>query len=145
LIKIIRPSKSGYITFGCIAGVPMIIGIVAAFKSISALWIVGICLLGMITAWMWISTYEIRISDKEIIFKSFFGGTRSMKITEVDNAKITRFSYQTQKEILGPPNQLRVFPHFVAGLQAISINAKVFSRKDLKYLVEFLKKKETGV
>jgi hypothetical protein len=136
-MKIIKPGSSGYVTFGCIAGIPMLIGIIAAFKSISALWIIAICVLGMICAWIWIAGYEIRINEGEVVFKSLLGGLRSIKIADIKEAKISAFSCEKQKEIFGPPIQLRITPRSET-FQSISIDAKVFKRKDLNAVVDLL-------
>lgn len=139
--KIFRPARSSYVLFAVVCGLPTLVFVVAclAYSDLHKLQLFeawAIPGLGYLFAWLYIRSNEIRIEEDRIVFRSLFGGTRSMLLSHISHIAITEFVYETWREKNGPPIKLRVYPASGSGSSQISINARLFRGEDLEYILE---------
>jgi hypothetical protein len=119
----------------------MVIGIFVYFQRMdpSVLWVDLLFVLLIMLAWAWVGGHRITIAETAVTFRSPLSGIRTISIADIDDARIASFSPSNLSEALGPPVRLWLYPTDGSGIKPISINAKLFSREDLKEIISLAK------
>lgn len=128
--------KFSYIVWGCLLGSMVILWIFASIKTIEALpglyWSLGIFLF----LYVWLFMFKLTISDKEICYRTLFGGLKTISRDSIYDYEQVFFKNMTLADRFKPP--LRLIIKSKKNNQILEINMKVFSHKDLKQLKRML-------
>jgi hypothetical protein len=133
--KVMRPSISGYVVFGIIAGVP---GIVLGYRCIvtghdCVVFLAD--LFALMFAMIWIWSHEVVIDDNILTSRDLFHGHQSVQRDHI--RKVTFSSgIRTFEDRFRP--WLRIEIQTTEGGRPIIINRKIFKIEDLKFLREYL-------
>jgi hypothetical protein len=92
----------------------------------------------IVLAFLWVSRFQILVSDSQLSYRTLFGGTRSLQLSQIVSAR-TEIS---PGRLLGPFYRLIITPK--DGTPLIVINMKIFSRNDLQELFAILHGKVAG-
>jgi hypothetical protein len=92
----------------------------------------------ILLAFLWISRFEILVSDSQLSYRTLFGGTRSLQLSQIESAR-TEIALG---RLLGPLYRLIITPE--DGTTVVVINMKIFSRNDLQKLFAILHSKVAG-
>ena len=131
--------RSTYITFGIITGFPLTGYLLLPVFGRPFLWEpVGIFLFAFVFAMAWIRSFKITLYDDHISYKTLFSVTTSLNYSEVAKAKIDSGG----QDKFGPVVKLVVRPTSSSKKQSLVINAKVFSREDLREILSVLNQKD---
>lgn len=135
-----RASLSTYLVFSSILAPLFVLVAIATIKSPQS-WSV-VVIVGLVAAGcgVWIRSFRLVVSDETLVYRSLFGGTRSIQLSEIGKAETKLAS----SDALGPFMQLRIIPKHGLRRRPIVVNMKVFSRNDLRALFEILGPKMTG-
>jgi hypothetical protein len=81
----------------------------------------------------WIATFKLELDSGMLLYRTLFGGTKGIALADIRKAKIEIGT----KDSFGPMFRLEIFRHERAA-KPIVVNMKVFSLKDLNYLLDVL-------
>lgn len=131
--------RSTYITFGIITGVPLSgYLLLPVFGRPFALEPVGIFLFAFVFAMAWIRSFKVTLYDDHISYRTLFSATALLDYSDVAKAKIET---DTQDKF-GPGVKLVVRPVSSSRRHPLVINAKVFSREDLREILSVLNQQD---
>jgi hypothetical protein len=82
----------------------------------------------------WIASFQLKIDDHALEYRSLFGGRKSIALLEIAKAEVKT----GPENSFGPFYRLTIYPQHELRLRPIVINLKVFSREDLKQLYKIL-------
>ncbi|MBS1134163.1 MAG: hypothetical protein H6R02_1304 [Burkholderiaceae bacterium] len=123
----IRADPRTYIAFSVMAGVPLMLATWAAATTAMGWLPVLIPLSVLVFAFVWVRSFEIRLSNKLIQYKTLTSGPVELLLKHVSHCSIET-SYRSP---WGPTRRLVIHPRPGSGANAIVINAKIFRRGDL--------------
>jgi len=87
---------------------------------------------------VWLSRFRVSMSGEVLSHRSLFGGTRSLRFTEIQSAEINAdIEFKTQ-ERLAPLFKLILWPEPITGKKPLIINMKVFGKRDLTRVLDLL-------
>ena len=127
-----KACASTYAVFSVMFGLLVMLGIAVAIKS-PGTWQVAAIPGGMLVAFLlWARAFRLTIAGEVLSYRSLFGGTRSIRLADVETAetKLAPLKY--------PVTQLIVTPKAATGQPPIIINMKVFSKQDLHRVFDVL-------
>lgn len=136
----IKASSSAYIVFICILGVPLIINLFAALQN-EMLLVPVVLLLGLIIfAILWVKGHRIKIYQDKVEYCSFLMPVKSLKFCEIKSLNL-EFGISRFSDVFLPPVRFVLVPKSMVNSKRIIINTKVFNRKNLVFVENFIKEK----
>jgi hypothetical protein len=141
-----RAARSTYLVFGVIStiicGAPIAITVDnwlhRRFELPSDAAILFFFTIAFLLAFIWVRRFQILVSDNELSYRTLFGGTRKIPLSEVESAE----TILSVGNLFGPVYRLVIKSKHAA--QPIVINMKIFSRIDLQNLLTILAGKVVG-
>jgi hypothetical protein len=104
--------------------------------------VAGLCACILALSFVWISRFQIILSDESICYRTLFGGTRSLGLSDIERADIEvgmdELTYRDQLFRLRPMVRLVIKPYPSSGKSPMDINLKIFSRRDIDRVLDFL-------
>jgi len=82
---------------------------------------------------VWIGAFKLELDYPVLRYRSLFGGTKEIALSDIRKAKIEIGT----KDSFGPMFRLEIYRQ-ERGAKPIVVNMKVFSLKDLNYLMDVL-------
>ena len=82
----------------------------------------------------WLGFFRISLVGETLFYRSLWGGTKSLKLSEIKSAEIKIAT----NEKFGPLYRLILWPEPYTGQKPIVVNMKVFGRADLSRVIHFL-------
>ena len=132
---VFRACRSAYVLIGGFWFVLFLWSLYLAFHSSFSQWqasiATGVVLLFLL---VWLRTFEIRILDGVFCYRSLFGGTRVLKLEEIESAEI-RIDLKSR---VGPVYKLILWPLPTTSSKQIVVNMKVFGKEDLHRVFDIL-------
>jgi hypothetical protein len=92
----------------------------------------------IVLVFLWVSRFRILVSDSQLSYRTLFGGTRSLQLSQIVSARTEIGAGRS----LGPFYRLIITPK--DGTSPMVINMKIFSRTDLQKLFAILHDKVAG-
>jgi hypothetical protein len=135
-----RAAASTYVVFTAIFAVLDIPAILTARSDPGAFEIAVAVSTTYLFVLTWIWRFQIILTSQTLAYKSLFGGVRRLDVAEIQKIK-TQIDF---KRKLGPFYRLLIFSGRSDKEEPLVINMKVFERRDIQRLVEFLKGKAEG-
>jgi len=137
----LRASFVPYVVFVLIWGTLLVMWSIAAFSgTIAGTWkaiAISSCALGF--AVLLLSRFQIVLADDSISYRTLFGGTRVLKLSEIERAQFNSGPQSYWDRFgLEPLDRLVVQPHSITGKAVLIINGRVFSNSDIKRVIHFL-------
>jgi hypothetical protein len=128
-----RSSPSTYIVFLSMCGALAGLGFAAGLRrhDWAGFWV---SLVPLFFSIAWIASFQLKIDDHALEYRSLFGGRKSIALLEIAKAEVKTGAEKS----FGPFYRVTIYPRQGLRLQPIVINLKVFSREDLKQLYESL-------
>jgi hypothetical protein len=136
---VIRACAFTYVVFGLMFGVTLVLGIASLLRGPGLLGAVALNLLLLILSFVWIASFKFVVTNRSISYRTLFTGTRSFALSEIEKCGLAigdetyweRFKFK-------PPIRLVIQPRQATGKKPISVNLKVFSKRDVLWLIEVL-------
>ncbi|WP_190303177.1 hypothetical protein [Methylomonas rhizoryzae] len=131
-IKLIKPAKASYVVFAVIWAIPGLLGLAVAIKQgnwlFPGLWI---GLLGEFFSFLIIRRFRILVTKDKLIYRRIVGSNQ-VRLSAICKMELKSPDYTHR---LGPTMGLYVY---TAGNSepAFVINAKLFSWKDIRFLLD---------
>ncbi len=141
-MKTIRPDSKTYMIFSIMITLPILIGIIAGIENPSANFGIIVYLLTVAIIWLYFVYGTIVIYDDHIEFRTLYS-RKAMKFSDVKNAKIHSFVDDSYFDRLKPPIKLWIYPKPESGKKPIWINAKIFKKEDLSYVLDLVNERKT--
>jgi hypothetical protein len=136
----LRACASTYLVFCLIWAVPLFLSLAATFKNPTA-WIGDvICLIGLAISFIWIAFYKLELTGDVILYRTLFGGSVSLALSEIERVGITA-GYNNYSDRFKAPVRLVLKSKRTSGRPSIEVNVKVFCKPDLLALLEVLNSK----
>lgn len=130
-----QASRSAFVTWGLIWGVPLSLGIAASFRNSSAIGLPIIAFLALLLTYVWLAAYRLQITPDEIAYRSLLKGTVRIKRVNIQGGKV-RIGHKSIKDVLKPFVRLEI----KSDLEPLSINLKVFSQRDREAIAKAIEK-----
>ena len=134
----IRAAGSAYVVSGVIVGLPLFGYLLLPVLGKPLLW-EPICILlcAAMLALVWLRSFKVTLHDGKVAYKTLFSTTSYLEYSEIATAKIES-SVSTGEGRYGATVRLVVQPVPSSGKKPLIINAKVFSREDIRHLLSKL-------
>ncbi len=137
----IRASRSAYVTFSIIIGLPLIGYLLLPFLGKPLLWEpISILLSAAVLLLIWLRSFQVTLDDSKIAYKTLFSARSYLDYSDIVTAKIES-GVSPGKDRNGATVRLVVQPSPTSGKQPLIINAKVFSREDIRLILSTLNRK----
>lgn len=130
-------STASLIVIEIIIGVLFLLCIVAALKQFTMLIPAFFCLGIGAFFFLWWKSFKIEIVGDTLLYSSFFGGTKTLPLEEVEKATIEIGSVKYMDRFK-PPIRLVIKPMKDSSYKTININLKVFRESDISELIKLL-------
>ena len=127
-MRTFRACVSSYVVFTVICGIPLVISVLAAGKSRSALPLVGIVISAFLFSLFWLSRLRLDFSGQRVGYASLFKPYRSIQRDAVANA-----GFASDTSSYESPFTFVV--RTITG-EELRIDTKVFGREALQHLLE---------
>ncbi|PWT83549.1 MAG: hypothetical protein C5B58_06380 [Acidobacteria bacterium] len=142
-----RAARSTYVVFTLLPSVPQFIWIwVAITKPLPPLELVkvfGLFVSYFAFIYFFISRFLVSIVQDAVTYRSLFSGTRTLRLEEIDKAKIKIGEYK-RGEGFKPFYRLELIPRADSGKKPIVVNLKVFSLADVRQILAIVDSKIVG-
>jgi hypothetical protein len=102
--------------------------------------IMGIFLCYFALVYTWLSRFRVQITHDALSYRSLFSGTRVLRMEEIEVANVVVGKYGPG-EAFKPYFRLELMPRQGVSRPPITINLKVFSRNDMRRILESVKTK----
>lgn len=135
----IRASWRPYVVFTLLFAPLLMLWLVVCFgRSFWVAWQpLGIIGGGLALVWLWLGRFQIVLSDDILSYRTLFGGTRSIPLSEIERAEIEA-GWSTYWDRFRPMVRLAIIPHASSENRPLDINVKVFCRQDIDRVLDFL-------
>ena len=126
---------STYLVMGSFWTLMFALVLASALQGAGGAWLM-VGLLGsiLVLILLWVGFFRISLIGETLFYRSLWGGTRSLQLSEIKSAEIKIDT----NEKFGPPYRLILWPEPSTGKKPIVVNMKVFSRTDLTRVFDFL-------
>lgn len=139
---VFRACLSSYVTFGIIAGAPLLAYLLLPLFGKPMLWQpIAILSVAFLIIFIWLRSFKIMLYDDQITYKTLFSTASSLNYSDVVQAKVES-GIGNGLNRNGPTVRLVVHPLLSSRESPLIINAKVFSREDIKKILTILNRKE---
>ncbi len=124
-----RADTATYIVFGLMIGVLLILSVLAFIKDASFWKLIAILLFIMAFCFLWISSYRIDLSDKELSYKVFLRRAKVILLSNIDKARIEMGDDKyTDRFKFKPTCRIVIVSRKNVSQKDILINMKVFKK-----------------
>jgi hypothetical protein len=132
-VRVFHADRAGYIGFGLIFlfVVGMAVVVVVRDTRPATMVVLGLCVAAAVMTWVWLRSFEIRITNDELVFRSLLGGEQRTRHDQILKVRLGL-------DLSGRGGILRLSIEARGGGQTppMAINAKVFSREAIRAVLE---------
>lgn len=136
-----KAAAASYIVLGLCLSAPIICPLVVIisrpelFGSWAPVLFVGVSVLALVGAWL--RAFRVRLHNGEVVYRTLFSGPKALEIVRITRAKFVR-QYDPWADWGKPRVRLDLFADGGEN-PTLSINLKVFSARDVRYLLAFFR------
>lgn len=137
---VFRASRSTYwvVLFIWLAPALLVASATVQHLAIESAWqMTGFVTTYGVLLWVWVRKFRLEIGDGKIAYTSLFGGHREIRAAEIESV-VRSIGIVRYRDRFSPPLRLEIIPKGTSTAQKVVINAKVFDRKSVDCLLQYL-------